>query len=82
MTTIKEIKDWLTRFPEDTIIEVGIQEIGGNYEAYGAVKFISPKLEDNDCGDGWEFVDFRGNKFVKDDSPYFNKCFLRFGEDS
>jgi hypothetical protein len=82
MTTIKELKEWLNRFPEDTIIEVGIQERAGNYEAYGAVKFESPKLEDNDSGKGWEFTDFRNNQFVKEDAPYYRKCYLKFGEAS
>ena len=81
-TTIKELKEWLNRFPADTIIEVGIQQRAGNYEDYGAVNFESPKLTDEDIGDGWEFTDFRNNQFVKEDAPYFGKCFLKFGEAS
>jgi len=80
MTTIKELKEWLNRFPDETIIEVGIQERAGNFEAYGAVKFESPKLEDNDCGEGWEFIDFRANQFVKENETHFNKSYLRLGE--
>ena len=82
MTTIKEFKEWLNRFPEDTIVEVGIQQKAGNYEAYGAVEFVSPKLEESDYGDGWEFTDFRNNQFVKEDSPRFGKCYLSLGESS
>ena len=82
MATIKEFKEWLNRFPEDTIIEVGIQGRAGNYEPYGAVHFESPKLEDNDCGNGWEFIDLRTNQFVKEDAPYFGKCYLKLGESS
>ena len=82
MATIKEFKEWLNRFPEDTIIEVGIQGRAGNYEAYGAVNFDTLKLEDSDCGPGWEFSDFRNNQFVKEDAPYFGKCYLKLGEAS
>ena len=82
MATIKEFKEWLNRFPEDTIIEVGIQGRAGNYEAYGAVNFETLKLEDNDYGYGWEFLDFRTNQFIKEDSTHFGKCYLRLGETS
>ena len=82
MTTIKEFKEWLNRFPDDTIVKVGIQQMAGDDEAYGDVHFESPKLEDNDCGTGWEFTDFRNNKFVKESSPYFGKCYLSLGEAS
>lgn len=82
MATIKELKEWLNRFPEDTIVEFGIQQKSGNYEAYGAVHFVTPTLEDNDIGDGWEFTDMRNNQFVKEDATYFGKCFLRLGESS
>lgn len=80
MVTIKEFKEWLGRFPEDTIIEVGIQEPHRNYESYGAVNFQALKLSDCDFGDGWEFVDFRNNKFVTESSPSFGKCYLKLGE--
>jgi hypothetical protein len=63
MTTRKDLQEWLNRFPEDTIIEFGIQQ-----------------LEDSDVGDGWEFTDFRSNKFVKPDAEHFGKCYLRIGE--
>ena len=80
MTTLKDLKEWLNRFPDDTIIEFGIQQRAGNYEAYGAVKFENPKLTNNDIGEGWEFMDFRNNQFVKEDATYFGKCYLRLGE--
>lgn len=82
MTTIKEFKEWLNRFPDDTIVEVGIQQRAGDYESYGAVHFESPKLEDNDRGNGWEFTDFRNNKYVKESEPHFGKCYLSLGESS
>lgn len=80
MTTRKDLQEWLNRFPEDTIIEFGIQQEAGAYQSYGSVKFESPKLEDSDIGDGWEFSDFRNNKFVKPDAKHFGKCYLMIGE--
>lgn len=82
MATIKEFKEWLNRFPEDTIIEVGFQKRGGNYESYEAIHFETLMLEDSDYGTGWEFTDFRNNQFVKEGAENFGKCFLSLGESS
>jgi hypothetical protein len=82
MTTKKEFIEWLNRFPDETIIEVGIQGTSGNYESYGCLNFVSPILTDSDVGDGWEFSDFRNNKFVKETDERHNKSFLRLGERS
>lgn len=82
MTTIKEFKEWLNRFPDDTIVKVGIQQQATNYESYGAVHFESPKLEDTDYGYGWEFTDFRNNRFIEESSQHFGKCYLSIGEAS
>lgn len=80
MATIREFKAWLDRFSEDTIIEIGIQQRAGNFEAYGPIQFETIDFEDNDFGKGWEFVDFTNNKFVKETDKHFNKKYLRLGE--
>lgn len=80
MTTIKKFKEWLNRFPEDTIVEIGIQRPPAFYQSYGPVEFESPELEDNDFGHGWEFTDFRNNQFVKETDSPFGKCYLKLGE--
>ena len=80
MTTRKELQEWLNQFPEDTIIEFGFQEEPVSWESNGAVDFKSPQLEDNEIGKGWEFVDFRDNRFVKPEQVHFGKCFLKLGE--
>ena len=80
MTTVKELREWLKQFPEDTEVEVGFQEAAAAYQAYGPVEFKSPTLTDDTVGAGWEFMDFRGNMHVKSDSPFFDKCFLTLGE--
>jgi len=82
MTTRKELQDWLNRFPEDTIIEFAMcKESGNGYMSYNVVTFDSPTLTDNDYGDGWDFRDFRNNKHVKPDQPFFGKCYLTLGEE-
>jgi hypothetical protein len=80
MTTVKEFQEWLNKFPEDTIIEVGIQEEPQGWSSYGRVNFETLKLDNSDIGNGWEFADFRNNKFVKPNAEYFGKCYLRLGE--
>ncbi len=80
MATVKEFKEWLNKFPDETIIEVGFQERGSQYESYGCVHFKELIPTDNLTGDGWEFMDLRGNPFVKPTEEYFDKCFLRLGE--
>jgi len=80
MATRKELQEWLNRFPEETIIEVGIQQEAGHYQSYGCVSFDKMILEDNDIGNGWEFTDFRNNKFVKPDADHYKKCILTLGE--
>lgn len=82
MTTRKDLQEWLNRFPEDTIIEFGIQQAAGSYQSYGEVEFETPKLEDSDIGYGWEFIDFRNNESVKPDDDFFGKCYLKIGEKS
>jgi len=82
MTTRKDLQEWLNRFPEDTIIEFGIQQEAKSYQRYGIVEFETPKLKNYDVGDGWEFSDFRNNQFVKPEEKHFGKCYLRIGEPS
>ena len=75
MTTVKEFKQWLDRFPDDAIVEIAKQESPHLYQSYGAVEFQDIKLDDSDFGDGWEFIDFTNNQFVKkEDSHYYEKA--------
>lgn len=80
MTTVKEFKKWLNRFPDDTIVEVAKQESPSMYQSYGAVEFQDIKLDDSDIGDGWEFIDFTNNRFVKKEDDIYGKRYLRLGE--
>jgi hypothetical protein len=80
MTTIKQLREWLKRFPEDTEVHFGFQQKPGHYESYGSICFESPVLEDTDSGNGWTFTDFRNNQFVKEADPFFGKYYLELGE--
>lgn len=79
-TTLKEFKEWLNRFPEDTIVEVAVQQRGGQFESFGPIEFQSLDLTGSDIGEGWDFLDFRNNQFVKEGDESFGKTFLRLGE--
>jgi hypothetical protein len=80
MATIKEFKKWLEQFPEDTIVEVAIQESPSGWESCGPVRFQEFEIPTEMWGDGFDFLDFRNSKFSKPDDPYFGKCFLELGE--
>ncbi len=76
MTTVKELKEWLNRFPGETVVKFGFQQKAPMWESYGSVEFKSPELTDSDYGDGWNFIDFRKSK----DSSHFGKSYLELGE--
>ena len=80
MTTVKEFKKWLDRFPDDTIVFIAIQEEASPYHSYGPINFVSPELTNSDIGDGWEFDDWTKNQFVKPDSKFFGEKHLNIGE--
>jgi hypothetical protein len=82
MATLKEFKEWLEQFPEDTIVEVAMQEAASGWEAWGPVRFKEFKIPTEKWGDGFEFNDFRNNQFTTPDQPHFGKCFLQLGEAS
>lgn len=46
----------------------------------GPVHFIEIELEDSDFGNGWEYIDFKNNKFVDLDASYYGKRYLTLGE--
>ena len=76
-TTIKELKEFLAQFPEDTEVEVLEEEDIGNYHGAQAVE-VPLNLEE--YSGNWEFQDFTKNEFVKENHPYFGKKVLTLGE--
>jgi hypothetical protein len=72
----KKFQEWLEQFPEETIIEVQIQQEAHPYQSYGSC--IATEFKDNDL-EMFEFVDFTNNQFVKINEPYFGKKILTLG---
>ena len=72
----KQFQEWLNQFPEDTEIQVGIQQEAPNYCPYGEVqfeKFVGEEYVD------YDYSDFTGNPRVKVDASWYNKRILRLG---
>jgi len=73
MTTVKQFKEWLNQFPDDTIVEVPIC-------IKNSIKMKSIEFSEKTSGCGWEFLDFRNNQFTKPDEEHYNKTYLQLGE--
>ena len=82
MATVKELREWLKRFPDDTEVEVLKQDPPSDY-GYGDVRFVDLVLndEDSDFGDGWDFTDFTNNKNVMPEDRVYKKKYLMLGSD-
>ncbi len=78
MATVKELKEWLNRFPDDTIVEVGIQDSPSGYESWGPLHFIEMELTDSDFGEGWYFTDYTSKTF--ENLSVYGKKILELGE--
>ena len=80
MATLKEFKEWLEQFPEDTIVQVAVQDKPSGWESWGQVRFRDFNIPTDSWGDGFEFQDFENNQFVKPGDTFFGKRFLQLGE--
>ena len=72
----KKFQEWLEQFPEDTEIEVVVQQPPHGYESYGrcdGVDFEAEMVQ-------YEYVNFKGNQFVKPTDSYFEKKILTLGQ--
>jgi len=77
----KEFQAWLDQFPEDTEIEVVIQDTPIGFESYGPCRGVSFTGERSVIGDSqYEYTDFTNNKFVSENSTFYNKRVLVLGE--
>lgn len=70
-----KFQQWLEQFPEDAIVEVLVQEQPIGYEAWGEAEFQAFSGQ----GGHFEVLDFRDNKLVKPDAPYYGRVYLRLG---
>jgi hypothetical protein len=72
----KEFQQWLDQFPEDTIIEVMVQEESGSWESYGACyATVFEAVE----FDHYEYTNFTGNPLITPDRPSYNRGYLVLG---
>ena len=79
MTTVKELKEWLNRFPDDTIVQVLKQDSSspGNGANFGDLILD----DDLDFGEGWDYADYSKNKNLIPGDPLYNKKYLALGSD-
>lgn len=73
--TVAEFIEWLKTQDQDAVVECVVHESGGSYYEQGGTcttQPFAPELSD--------YTDFRGNQFVKETEPYFNKSYLLIGE--
>jgi len=73
---IKQFKEWLDQFDDDTIVQVLIKEPALLYESFGDAQ--PWEFTGNEYGD-YEYTDFSGNPFVEETAPYYEKKFLCLG---
>lgn len=67
---LKDFKEWLNQFPDDTIVEV-LEERGG-YERYSS--FTAFDTDDNSI-----YCDYTDNPMVRPDNFLYNKRILQLG---
>ena len=73
----KQFQKWLEQFPEDTEIQVGIQQEAPTYQPYGYVHF--QEFEGSHFDDYW-YTDYTDNPHYREGSYYFKKKVLRLGD--
>lgn len=72
----KQFQEWLDQFPEETIIQVGVQQSPPSYCPYGEVVF---EVFRDDPYETYEYTNFVGNKWAKETDYYCNKKYLELG---
>ena len=70
---LKDFKEWLNQFPDDTIVET----LDVNWGYTNAVVTFTPFDQNND--DHYTFTDLNGNPHVTQENPNYNKRFLGLG---
>ena len=73
---VSEFIEWLKSQDQCATVEVIVQGDPETYQSYGRCE---TELLDVENDDHIEYTDFRGNQFVKEDSPHFNKRYLKLG---
>lgn len=73
----KQFQEWLDQFPEETIIEVGVQQSPPSYCPYGDIQF--EVFEDCLSKDHFEYTDLDKFKSISEEHFYYGKKVLQLG---
>lgn len=80
---VAQMIEWLKTQDQEAIVGVVYHTSGSSYYDQGgnatSVEFDPNAGVYSEGGDQWDYKDFRGNQFVKEDAPYYNKRYLRLG---
>ena len=71
---LKDFKEWLNQFPDDTIVETLVVKWG----YYNDVDVTFTPFDQNNA-DLYDFIDLEGNPHVTQENPNYNKRFLYLG---
>ena len=70
---LKDFKEWLNQFPDDTVVET----LDVNWGYTNADVTFTSFDQNND--DHYTFIDLQGNPHIAQDNPNYNKRFLQLG---
>ncbi len=73
---VKQFKEWLEQFDDDTVVQVLIKEPAPLYESFGDAQ---PEEFTGDEDGDYVYEDFFGNPFVEETAPYYEKKLLCLG---
>lgn len=74
--TVRQFREWMETFEDqDAIVEVVVHTSDGGYYMQGG----SATTEEFDPEQHVEYTDWRGNQFVREDAPYYNRRQVVFG---
>lgn len=79
---VSEFIDWLKTQDQGAVVEILYHTSGTGYYDQGgtvSVKEFDPPEEGYSCPMHFEYTDYRGNQFVKEDAPWYNKRTLLLG---
>lgn len=80
---VKDFILWLEKQEQEAYVEVIVHSSGTGYHDQGGnisvEEFDITEDKYDSFGKHWEYTDFRGNKFVEEAAPHFNKRFSMIG---
>lgn len=74
--TVSQLIEWLRTQDQGAVVQVVTIGKAPTYESYGPAVIVELDVTNDEH---LEYTDFRGNKFVKEGQPDFNKRYLTLG---